>query len=235
MEKEKLVVLTGAGMSADSGIATFRGTGGLWEGVDIMEVASVEGWNRDPEKVLEFYNTRRRELKDAQPNEGHRALVDLEDKYDVTIITQNVDNLHERAGSSKVIHMHGELTKARPENADEPVFDIGYSDINMGDCDEKGRQYRPHIVWFGEMVPMMDVAVHHVSSCDILLIIGTSLAVYPAAGLVDLAPWDTPVYVIDPKKPGYRFISNISFIQDSASSGTPRLVRELLETHSDEK
>ncbi len=228
MQKEKLVVLTGAGMSADSGISTFRDSGGLWEGFDVMEVASIEGWNRDPEKVLKFYNQRRRELKNAEPNEGHKALVELEQKYDVTIITQNVDNLHEKAGSKHVIHLHGELTKARPVFADEPVIDIGYEDINMGDYNEHGHQLRPFIVWFGEMVPMMDLAVQHVLKSNRMLVIGTSLAVYPAAGLVDLVRPETPVYVIDPKKPQYRFQENIKFIEETAATGTPKVVRELL-------
>jgi NAD-dependent deacetylase len=228
MDKEKLVVLTGAGISAESGITTFRDSGGLWEGFDVMEVASIEGWYQDPEKVLEFYNARRRHLKHAQPNEGHKALVALEEKYDVVVITQNVDDLHERAGSKRVIHLHGELTKARPENSNEPVWDIGYRDIRLGDCDEKGSQLRPHIVWFGEMVPMMEFAALEVATCSKLLIIGTSLVVYPAAGLVDLVPEYAPVYVIDPVVPEYRFPSNVHFVHESAVKGTPKLVRNLL-------
>lgn len=230
MMKEKVVVLTGAGISAESGIATFRGSGGLWEGVDVMEVASVEGWLENPQKVLNFYNLRRKQLKDAQPNDGHKALVRLENFYDVTIITQNVDNLHERAGSQNVIHLHGELTKARPDGSDGPIWDIGYSEIDYGQCDEKGRQLRPHIVWFGEMVPMMEVAASHVARADIVMIIGTSLAVYPAAGLVDLAPYGVPVYVIDPQKPSYHFQSNIKFIQEGAVAGTPKVVEQLIKS-----
>lgn len=228
MNKEKLVVLTGAGMSAESGITTFRDSGGLWEGFDVMEVASIEGWYQDPEKVLEFYNSRRKHLEHATPNAGHKALVDLEEVYDVTIITQNVDNLHEKAGSSKVIHLHGELTKARPVDADEPIWDIGYRDIRLGDRDEKGRQLRPHIVWFGEMVPMMEIAALEVASCNRFLIIGTSLVVYPAAGLVDLVPQESLIYVIDPEEPDYRFRPNVRFIKESAAVGTPRLVKELM-------
>ncbi len=230
MDKEKLVVLTGAGISAESGINTFRDSGGLWEGHDVMEVASIEGWYRDPEKVLEFYNTRRRHLKNASPNAGHKALVELEKEYEVTIITQNVDDLHERAGSQRVIHLHGELTKARPVDSGEPIWDIGYRDIRLGDLDEKGRQLRPHIVWFGEMVPMMELAALEVATCNKLLIIGTSLVVYPAAGLVDLVPEHSPIYVIDPVVPEYRFQSNVRFIHASAAVGTPRLVKELLAT-----
>ncbi len=232
MDKEKLVVLTGAGISAESGITTFRDSGGLWEGHDVMEVASIEGWYRNPEKVLEFYNTRRRHLKDAEPNAGHKALVELEKEYNVSVITQNVDNLHERAGSTRVIHLHGELTKARPVDSEEPVWDIGYRDIRLGDMDEKGRQLRPHIVWFGEMVPMMELAALEVATCNKLLIIGTSLVVYPAAGLVDLVPEHAPIYVIDPTVPEYRFQSNVHFIHESAAVGTPKLVKELLVAES---
>jgi len=230
MDKEKLVVLTGAGISAESGITTFRDSGGLWEGFDVMEVASIDGWYQDPGKVLDFYNTRRRDLKDALPNEGHKALVELEKTYDVVVITQNVDDLHERAGSERVIHLHGELTKARPDNANDPIWDIGYRDIHLGDCDEKGRQLRPHIVWFGEMVPMMELAAMEVATCNKLLIIGTSLVVYPAAGLVDLVPEYAPIYVIDPVVPEYRFPRNVHFIHESAAKGTPKLVKELVES-----
>lgn len=232
MDKEKLVILTGAGISAESGISTFRDSGGLWEGFDVMDVASIEGWRRDPERVLEFYNSRRRHLKTAKPNEGHKALVELEVKYDVTIITQNVDDLHERAGSKKVIHLHGQLTKARPVDTYEQIWDIGYSDIHIGDCDEKGRQLRPDIVWFGEMVPMMEVAALEVATCNKLIIIGTSLVVYPAAGLVELAPEKASVYLIDPMVPEYRFFSEINHIQETAAGGTPRLVKELLKEPS---
>lgn len=228
MKREKLVVLTGAGMSAESGLSTFRDSGGLWEGVDMMEVASVEGWNKDPEKMLEFYNERRRELKNVEPNAGHKALVDLEELYDVTIITQNVDDLHERAGSDNIIHLHGELTKARPINSEGPLWDIGYSDIKLGDTDERGTQLRPHVVWFGELVPMMNLAVQQVAECDLMLVIGTSLVVYPAAGLVDVVPPGRPVYVIDRQKPEHRFGSNFTFIEKGAATGTPELVEQLL-------
>ncbi len=232
MEKKKLVVLTGAGMSADSGIRTFRDSGGLWEGADVMEVASIEGWHQNPEKVLDFYNERRKQLAEAAPNEGHKALVALEEKYDVTIVTQNVDDLHERAGSHRVIHLHGELTKVRPEYNEHPVLDIGYSEIHMGDTDERGEQLRPNIVWFGEMVPMMDVAIKYVSECDVMVIIGTSLVVYPAAGLVELIPSGNPIYVIDKTRPEYRFPPNMRFIQHGAATGTPKLVEKLLNRDS---
>ncbi len=228
MKKEKLVALTGAGISAESGISTFRDSGGLWEGVDVMDVASHEGWRKDPGRVLAFYNERRRQLKSVDPNAAHHALQRLEISYDVTVVTQNVDNLHERAGSTRVLHLHGELTKARPEGDDEMVFDIGYSDIEPGDTDENGRQLRPHIVWFGEMVPMMETVVPIVMQCDIFIVIGTSLAVYPAAGLVDLVPSGKPVYVIDKKKPEYQFQSDVTYIPKSAAVGTPELVDNLL-------
>lgn len=228
MHRKKIAVLTGAGMSADSGIATFRDSGGLWEGADVMEVASVDGWYQNPEKVLEFYNQRRRQLEKANPNAGHRALADLETVYDVTVITQNVDNLHERGGSSDIIHLHGELTKVRPDEEEGPVMEIGYADVHMGDTDEKGRQFRPHIVWFGEMVPMMEVAADVVSRCDILIIIGTSLLVYPAAGLVNMVSPHAELYVIDRVKPDYQFLSRMTFIEKSAAEGTPELVRTLL-------
>ncbi|MDI6402735.1 Sir2 family NAD-dependent protein deacetylase [Balneolaceae bacterium ANBcel3] len=229
MKKQSLVVLTGAGMSADSGITTFRDSGGLWEGHSVMEVASIEGWQKDPDKVLNFYNMRRRQLKDVQPNAGHKALANLEVHYDVTIITQNVDDLHERAGSSHVIHLHGELTKARPDGEEGPVIDIGYSDILPGDTDDDGRQLRPDIVWFGEMVPMMAVASDYVLNCDILWVIGTSLVVYPAAGLVDLLNNDQMLVVVDRRKPDFRFGPKTRFIEKSAAEGVPELVKEYLE------
>ncbi len=228
MEKENIVVLTGAGISAESGISTFRDSGGLWENMDVMEVASIEGWYKDQQKVLSFYNDRRRQLEFAEPNLGHLALADLEEKFNVCIITQNVDNLHERAGSSHIIHLHGELTKIRPDGADEPVVDIGYRDVDIGDLDEKGRQMRPHIVWFGEPVPMMQPAAAHVAMCDLFLIVGTSLAVYPAAGLVDLVPVGKPVYLIDPYRPDFIFRPGFRFMQEKAASGVPKIVKKLL-------
>lgn len=207
MKKRKITVLTGAGVSAESGISTFRDSNGLWENYRVEDVASIEGWYRNPAVVLDFYNQRRRQLKDAQPNAAHRAIASLEQDYDVTVVTQNVDNLHERAGSTKIIHLHGELTKVRPEDrcnerdgfSEAEVFDIGYDDISLGDLAPDGAQLRPHIVWFGEAVPKIEQAIDAVSRADILLIVGTSLQVYPAAGLYRYAGYDTPIYIIDPK------------------------------------
>lgn len=207
MKKRKITVLTGAGVSAESGISTFRDSNGLWENYRVEDVASIEGWYRNPAVVLDFYNQRRRQLKDAQPNAAHRAIASLEQDYDVTVVTQNVDNLHERAGSTKIIHLHGELTKVRPEDrcnerdgfSEAEVFDIGYDDISLGDLAPDGAQLRPHIVWFGEAVPKIEQAIDAVSRADILLIVGTSLQVYPAAGLYRYAGYDTPMYIIDPK------------------------------------
>ena len=196
--KKKISILTGAGMSAESGIRTFRDANGLWEDHDIMEVASYQGWVINKELVLKFYNDRRRQLKDVEPNAGHKGLVELESKYDVTIITQNVDNLHERAGSKNIIHLHGELTKSRSTTNEHLVYDCE-GDIKLGDRCERGSQLRPHIVWFGEMVPMLDVAAKVVERTDIVVIIGTSMQVYPAASLVSYAPYDAPIYYIDPK------------------------------------
>ncbi|MFV0304009.1 MAG: SIR2 family NAD-dependent protein deacylase [Moheibacter sp.] len=194
---KKIVVLTGAGISAESGISTFRDSDGLWENHDIMDVASPEGWQKNPELVLDFYNQRRKQLKEVHPNLAHLYLKDLEEKYEVTIITQNVDDLHERAGSSKIIHLHGELLKVRSEKNENLMYDW-VEDVNLGDKAEDGEQLRPHIVWFGEMVSMMEKAVDEVLSANILLVIGTSLQVYPAASLVDYIAYGNPVYVIDP-------------------------------------
>ena len=204
--KKKIVVLTGAGVSAESGITTFRDSNGLWENYKVEDVASIEGWYRDPVTVLDFYNARRAQLADVRPNEAHRAIAELENEYDVTVVTQNVDNLHERAGSTRIIHLHGELTKVRPENtcnemdgfSEASVFDIGTDSISIGDLAPNGAQLRPHIVWFGEAVPKITAAIDAVEAADILLIVGTSLQVYPAAGLYAYAKSDTPIYIIDP-------------------------------------
>lgn len=195
---KKIVVLTGAGISAESGISTFRDANGLWENHDIMEVASIEGWWRNPELVLEFYNQRRRQLKTVAPNAAHHYLKTLEQKYEVVIITQNVDNLHERAGSNRILHLHGELNKVRSEQDEHMVMDWA-EDLHLGQKASDGAQLRPHIVWFGEAVPMMEQAVEETLSADILLIIGTSMQVYPAASLIDYLPAGAPIYYIDPK------------------------------------
>lgn len=205
--KKKLTVLSGAGVSVESGISTFRDNNGLWDNFKVEDVASIEGWYRDPAVVLDFYNVRRAQLNTVKPNAAHFSLAELEKDYDVTIVTQNVDNLHERAGSTRIIHLHGELTKVRPENccneadgfSEETVFDIGVDPINVGDLAPNGAQLRPHIVWFGEAVPKIEAAMDAVEAADILLIIGTSLQVYPAAGLYRFAKADTPIYIIDPK------------------------------------
>lgn len=226
---KKIVVLSGSGISAESGIPTFRDTGGLWEGYDVMEVATPEGWTKNPELVLNFYNQRRKAAMEAQPNPGHLALVELEKYYDVVIITQNVDDLHEKAGSKNVIHLHGELTKCRSTVDETLIYDIGGKEIKLGDVCEKGSQLRPHIVWFGEMVPMMEVAYAEAMSADAFIVVGTSLQVYPAAGLLYYVGNEVPIYIIDPHTPEYQNVPNITPIQEPASMGLPKLVKQLVE------
>ena len=226
---QKIVVLTGAGVSAESGLSTFRDAGGLWEGYDVMEVASPEGWHMNRELVLRFYNERRNQLKTAQPNDAHKAIASLEEKFDVTVITQNVDDLHERAGSTKVVHLHGELTKARSSLDSTLVYDIGYGEIKAGDKCERGSQLRPHVVWFGEMVPMIEVAAHISEDADIFIVVGTSLVVYPAASLIEFTRPSIIKYIIDPVKPDmYYFDDNLIFIEEKAGLGMPGLARKLL-------
>lgn len=223
---KRVVVLTGAGISAESGINTFRDADGLWEGHDVREVASPMGWERNQELVLDFYNKRRRQLKEVEPNAAHLALKDLEAAYNVDIITQNVDDLHERAGSSNVVHLHGELKKVRSTFNENLVLDWE-DDLNPGDFCEYNHQLRPHVVWFGEAVPMMELAIEITEQADILLIIGTSMQVYPAAGLLHYAPQGTPVYFIDPK-PSVRETEKLKIYAEKASVGVPRVVEELL-------
>lgn len=225
---EKVVVLTGAGMSADSGLKTFRDSDGLWEGHDVREVATPQAWKRDKELVLEFYNQRRVQAQSVEPNEGHKALARLEEEYDVTIITQNVDALHERAGSKQVVHLHGQLSKVRSEKDPTLIYDIGGDTIELGDTAEDGAQLRPHVVWFGEPVPNMRKAADIVPEADILIVIGTSLVVYPAAGLVDLASPKIPKYIIDPATPELRDFSGWEHLKKRAAEGTPKLVESLL-------
>ena len=223
--KKKLVVLTGAGMSAESGISTFRDSDGLWENYRVEDVATPEGFAANPELVLNFYNQRRRELLQTKPNAGHIGLAQLEKDFDVSIITQNVDNLHERAGSSNVIHLHGELMKACSVRNPDTTYDLSPDnpDIHLGDKDPHGVQLRPFIVWFGEAVPMIDAAIREVEACDIFVVIGTSLNVYPAAGLLNYVRGGQPIYLIDPKEvKAYR--NDIHFIRKGASEG----VRELI-------
>lgn len=231
MKTKRIVVLTGAGISAESGIKTFRDADGLWEGHDVMEVASPQGWHKNKELVLDFYNQRRRQLLGVQPNPAHKALVKLEDRFHVEIITQNVDDLHERAGSRHVIHLHGELLKVR-SSIDEELVQEWKKDLEVGDLCSKNSQLRPHIVWFGEAVPAMEEAMQSVSQADILLIIGTSLQVYPAAGLMDFAPARCKIYYIDPK-PVISDTDNLKVIAEKASKGVPELVEKLLKKKRD--
>lgn len=220
MVKLKLVVLTGAGMSAESGIKTFRDADGLWEGHDVMEVASIDGWHRNRALVLDFYNQRRNQLNEVKPNAGHICLAELEADFDVHIVTQNVDDLHERAGSSKVLHLHGELRKVRSTEFPELIYNWE-NDLNEGDVCENGTQLRPHIVWFGEMVPAFDEAKYLVAESDIFVVIGTSLLVYPAAGLIDYAKKRIPKFIIDPKIPEVE--EGFFKIEDGAGVGVEKL------------
>jgi len=223
---KNVVVLSGAGISAESGIKTFRDDNGLWEGHDVMEVASPQGWENNQELVLDFYNKRRRQLKTVQPNPAHEALVKLEEKYHVDIITQNVDDLHERAGSSQVTHLHGELFKVRSTFDEDLILDWK-DDLNLGDFCEHNSQLRPHVVWFGEQVPMLEIAVSIVEKADLLIIVGTSMQVYPAASLMHYAPEHTPVYFIDPN-PSINSSDKIEVIAEKASVGIVELVDRLL-------
>ena len=225
---KKLVVLTGAGISAESGLKTFRDSNGLWEEYDVMEVASIEGWHRNPALVLEFYNQRRRQLADAKPNEAHIILAKLEEHFDVQIVTQNVDNLHERAGSTKVLHLHGELTKVRSVRDETRVLDIGYGEISLGQTGEDGAQLRPHIVWFGEPVPLIPEAERHVREADVFAVIGSSLVVYPAAGLVSSLRRDARAFLIDPNDVEARFPGNFTLIKETAGKGVKKMRDALL-------
>jgi NAD-dependent deacetylase len=227
---QHLVVLTGAGISAESGIKTFRDQDGLWENYDVMEVASYDGWLKNQELVLRFYNERRRQLEAAKPNNGHLGLVKLEKHFKVSIITQNVDNLHEKAGSKNILHLHGELTKARSVKDSNYVIDIGYKDINLGDKCPKGGQLRPHIVWFGEAVPAMDEAIEIAARADIFVVIGTSLNVYPAAGLIDYAPPKVPLYLIDPNPVTSAVRRKYELINEKAGIGVEILSNRLLKS-----
>lgn len=222
----KVVVLSGAGVSAESGLKTFRDENGLWEGHDVMEVATPEGFRENPELVLEFYNQRRRQLKKAKPNGAHHIIADLESDFDVHVVTQNMDDLHERAGSSKVLHLHGELFKVRPVNNPNLILDWR-EDLNLENKDEKGNQLRPHVVWFGEAVTAMTEAIQIVTETDILIIVGTSLQVYPAAGLKDYTKSNIPIYLVDPK-PGISESENLHIFAENASSGMKKIKHILL-------
>jgi NAD-dependent deacetylase len=225
---KRLVVLTGAGMSSESGIKTFRDSGGLWEEYDVSEVATPEAWLKNRNLVLRFYNERRRQLAGCKPNDGHIGLAQLENHFDVQIITQNIDDLHERAGSTKILHLHGELTKARSTVDPSLIYDIGYKDINPGDNCEKRSQLRPHIVWFGEEVPVMDEAVNLAGEADIFVVVGSSLNVYPAAGLINYAHKKASLWLIDPKDVVVPINRNVEVIKEKASRGVAILTERLL-------
>ena len=225
--KPKLVALTGAGISAESGLATFRGADGLWEGHRVEDVATPEGFARDPQLVLEFYNQRRAAARAAQPNAGHRALVDLEQDFEVVVLTQNVDDLHERAGSTRVIHLHGQLFESRSTRHPELVYPMSGNRIEVGELCERGHQLRPNIVWFGEAVPLMEIAAAEAATADVFLVVGTSLQVYPAAGLMDYAPASCPVYVIDPGQPPLSSRRRVHFVVEPASVGVPQVAARL--------
>ena len=223
---KKIVVLTGAGISAESGISTFRDSDGLWEQYRVEDVATPEGYEKNKALVLDFYNQRRRQLATVEPNEGHKQLVRLEDYFDVRIITQNVDNLHERAGSKNVLHLHGELTKARSERNSKLITDIGYNDIKLGDKAEDGAQLRPHIVWFGEAVPNIEPAAQMCEECDYFVVIGTSMNVYPAAGLIHYVGRDVPCWLVDPK--AVAVSRPVKIYQEKAGTGVKKVVDELI-------
>jgi len=226
--RKKIVVLSGAGISAESGIPTFRASDGLWENHRIEDVATPDAWRRNRALVQDFYNQRRKQALQVQPNAGHYALVRLEEQYDVTIVTQNVDNLHEKAGSSTVVHLHGELFKARSTVDESLVYSMDGWELKEGDLCEKGSQLRPHIVWFGEAVPMMDMAMDIAGEADIFIVVGTSLNVYPAAGLVYGVRKGVPVYVVDPHTPSMRKTPEVTFIQEPATVGLTQLADQLL-------
>lgn len=229
MNKPLLVVLSGAGISAESGLKTFRDADGLWENHNIMDVATPEAWTRNPALVLKFYNDRRSQLRDAQPNQGHYAIALLEEAFEVQIITQNVDNLHERAGSSQVMHLHGELIKARSSAFPQLIYEIGYRDIVHGETCEKGSPLRPHIVWFGEEVPLIESAAYIIRKASIVLVVGTSLNVYPAAGLIHEAPFGIPKFLVDPGEFDMHRIHHLTHIRETAGKALPELAKKLIE------
>jgi NAD-dependent deacetylase len=225
---KKLVVLSGAGISAESGIPTFRASDGLWENHKIEEVATPEGWAKNPSLVLEFYNQRRKKALESHPNRGHGIIAELQDHFDVTVVTQNVDDLHERAGSRNVIHLHGSLFQARSSVDETLVYSIRGWQLNLGERCSKGSQLRPNIVWFGEPVPMMDVAIQHAARADIFIVVGTSLQVYPAAGLMDYVPYEAMKFLVDPKIPMVRNVPYLRVFEEKASSGLQKIKEVLL-------
>lgn len=229
MEKPKLVVLTGAGISAESGLKTFRDSDGLWEGYNIEDVATPGAWKKDPGLVLDFYNYRRKNVLEAKPNAAHYGLASLEKKYDVIVITQNIDDLHERAGSTRIVHLHGEIFKMRSEKNENLVYEIK-GDIQLGDLAEDGAQLRPHIVWFEEPVPKIEEAIPYVYNADIFVVVGTSLVVYPAAGLINYVQTGTPKYIIDKRIPYTSRMDNLVLIEKPATEGVATIVERLLDS-----
>jgi len=225
---KKLVVLTGAGISAESGLKTFRDSGGLWEGYRVEDVATPEAWQRDPALVLQFYNERRKAAREARPNRAHEILAELQDHFLVTVVTQNVDDLHERAGSRNVVHLHGSLFESRSTVDPRLVYPVRGVELNLGDTCEKGSQLRPNIVWFGEAVPRMTEAMDYAAAADIFLVVGTSLVVYPAAGLIDYVHADVPKYIVDPARPDVWLMPNLNFITKRATEGMEELKGLLL-------
>ncbi|WKZ61541.1 MAG: NAD-dependent deacylase [Cyclobacteriaceae bacterium] len=224
-----LVILTGAGISAESGIPTFRDAGGLWEGFKVEDVATPEAWQRNPQLVLDFYNQRRKRALEVKPNRGHEILAELESQFRVTIVTQNVDNLHERAGSSHVLHLHGSLFESRSTIDESLIYPVEGWELNPGDTCAKGSQLRPNIVWFGELVPMMEVAIQYAATADFFLVVGTSLVVYPAAGLLHYVAHDVPKFLVDPNIPDLTFVGRVEVVQDKASTGLEKLKSRLIE------
>ena len=231
MPGKKVVALTGAGISAESGIPTFRDAGGLWEGYEITDVASPEGWSKNPEMVLDFYNQRRKTALKVMPNPGHKFLADLEEYFDIVIVTQNIDDLHEKAGSSKVIHLHGNLFQSRSTLDPDLIYEIQGWELNIGDKCEKGSQLRPNIVWFGEMVPAMDLAIQETLSAEIFIIVGTSLVVYPAAGLLEYVGDPIPKFIIDPNLPEIPNKPNLNLINEKGSVGMKLVYEELVSNY----
>ncbi|HKK19806.1 MAG TPA: NAD-dependent deacylase [Opitutales bacterium] len=228
MTRQHIVVLSGAGISAESGVKTFRDDNGLWEGHRVEDVATPEAWQRNPELVLDFYNQRRRQLYQVEPNPGHLAIAELESRYRVSVLTQNVDNLHERAGSTEVVHLHGELDLARSTVDESRLYPLKGRDIRLGDTCELGSQLRPHVVWFGEAVPEMERAMALAETADILIVVGTSLFVYPAAGLASCAPATARRYLINPELPAHFDMDGFTCIQEKAGGALPDLVKQLL-------
>ncbi len=227
-KKKKLVVLSGAGISAESGIATFRDSGGLWEGHRVEDVATPEGWRKDPLLVLDFYNQRRKKAIEVKPNSGHEIIAELQKEFEVSVVTQNVDNLHERAGSKKVIHLHGSLFESRSTKDESLVYPIKGWELKWGDTCEKGSQLRPNIVWFGEAVPLMEIATDLAANADIFVVVGTSMVVYPAAGLINYVPKKVPKFIVDPNIPAVSGLNNLEFITDIASIGMEKVRQKIL-------